>query len=146
MLLAISTHTPVRVWLATLSQPVNKHHISTHTPVRVWLTLLVSPFNFCLISTHTPVRVWPNCATLVFDFWDFNSHTREGVTILSYFLIHCRGFQLTHPWGCDSFASLYLAYWFYFNSHTREGVTYQISNLTTQLIISTHTPVRVWHS
>ena len=165
---AISTHTPVRVWrrIVDIIEPLR---ISTHTPVRVWprrgylhqqqssyfnshtregVTIvclwktlgskfqLTHPWGcdalsfgkvelFLDISTHTPVRVWHHQTNTPNGHPDFNSHTREGVTN-----IYCKsfkktqGFQLTHPWGCDVMkCPLFLAAW-----------------------ISTHTPVRVWHS
>ena len=52
---------------------------------------------------------------------DFNSHTREGVT-------YCAG----------TVSDVY-----YFNSHTREGVTETEIEDTSEINISTHTPMRV---
>ena len=54
-------------------------------------------------------------------------------------------FQLTHPWGCD-----FRRFWstpisLNFNSHTREGVTSAEQMEQLEDMISTHTPVRVWH-
>ena len=80
--------------------------------------------SICLkISTHTPVRVWQFSVFWSLEYHNFNSHTREGVTVmrsLSFFLRN-------------------------FNSHTREGVTHHYTDTFRHNVISTHTPVRVWH-
>ena len=130
------------------SQKISKDNtinISTHTPVRVWRgwkmwTIVLFVFQLThpwgcdackcrhgynvSISTHTPVRVWPNNVDEYNALADFNSHTREGVTYL----------------GAEDSA------YTNFNSHTREGVTIQRVLYIYMRLISTHTPVRVWHS
>ena len=77
------------------------------------------------ISTHTPVRVWQLNHVIRNAGKDFNSHTREGVTSIP---------QRYATWVAN------------FNSHTREGVTLRGALRLTCWIISTHTPVRVWHA
>ena len=119
----ISTHTPVRVWLAV-------HDLFN----KLWRFQLTHPWGCDLtfvkgvveqfISTHTPVRVWRRR-----DGWttslspDFNSHTREGVTYDVPMERESSEFQLTHPWGCDRCPAWICRSLQYFNSHTREGVT-----------------------
>ena len=141
----ISTHTPVRVWHPFCTNVMTQQHISTHTPVRVWhiALFLHLAMEFQLthpwgcdqrvwnstkqayISTHTPVRVWlTNSGYIIKLAHDFNSHTREGVTFWHRHLVSAIRFQLTHPWGCD----------------VRQRKSYNTQ------IISTHTPVRVWHT
>ena len=74
------------------------------------------------ISTHTPVRVWRWNFVVLWMSLHFNSHTREGVTPLKWSTAVPWSFQLTHPWGCDC-EPLYAFM---------------------AVVISTHTPVRVW--
>ena len=75
------------------------------------------------ISTHTPVRVWRTGEIwMLSKACNFNSHTREGVTMKLCRIMNVFAFQLTHPWGCDSVEMV--------NSRP--------------VVISTHTPVRVW--
>ena len=48
------------------------------------------------------MRVWPLPLYSQRQMTDFNSHTREGVTLCGGCAVNGdRGFQLTHPWGCD---------------------------------------------
>ena len=112
--------------------------------MRVWplwkLFQLVGGF----ISTHTPVRVWQTSGLKLPAEVNFNSHTREGVTMLPSSFVIIIVFQLTHPWGCDSFDNFCYRHLSYFNSHTREGVTIFLLLISYGIYISTHTPVRVW--
>ena len=66
--------------------------------------------------------------------WPHREYLTNGVS----------GFQLTHPWGCDSGGDLLNARILNFNSHTREGVTQSFYLYHQKPGISTHTPVRVW--
>ena len=128
-----------------------KSAISTHTPVRVWLCIhllyLLSLCRFqlthpwgCDHQIYNPTVLWP-C--------HFNSHTREGVTPAYCADDGAYIFQLTHPWGCDqllydkvreleisthtpvrvwrSTFKIWNLHKGNFNSHTREGVTGWIS-------------------
>ena len=122
ILIPISTHTPVRVWLIG-NVFKSMLTISTHTPVRVWpldcLELIIAQ-----ISTHTPVRVWQIVFYGHLGFYHFNSHTREGVTCDGNPLYHQHCISTHTPvrvWLCCANSSSFCPY---FNSHTREGVTW----------------------
>ena len=103
----------------------NRLAISTHTPVRVWLIFTNEYIHLNVISTHTPVRVWRALTQMLQEL-----QTQ---------------FQLTHPWGCDTGILGSIRALLDFNSHTREGVTTYIIAVFIWNMISTHTPVRVWH-
>ncbi len=119
----ISTHTPVRVWLCLLDPYNLKYaHFNSHTREGVTVNLCNIKIKFA-ISTHTPVRVWL-------------TGIKKAVGTYK--------FQLTHPWGCDVSADAGITASWNFNSHTREGVTCLSPFIFSRLVISTHTPVRVW--
>ena len=84
----------------------------------------ITELSYFSISTHTPVRVWHSWSNFLGVGKVFQLTHPWGC---DYIKIACKGtrqFQLTHPWGCDLFHSRY-----YFS-----------------IVISTHTPVRVWQS
>ena len=99
-----------------------------------------------IISTHTPVRVWlsPNRRRRAGLY--FNSHTREGVT--TFLLIINQSvyvFQLTHPWGCDYTNGWNMIYQLKISTHTPVRVWHSVeADTALSITISTHTPVRVW--
>ena len=100
-LVAISTHTPVRVWREAGSKYLKARNISTHTPVRVWL---IDPVLFDAvqkISTHTPVRVWPDYTPISPAEIKFQLTHPWGCDKIIDSLKIIPLFQLTHPWGCD---------------------------------------------
>ena len=118
-------------------------HISTHTPVRVWLA---SPRCSIISLKFQLTHPW-GCDILHYKWFlkgrDFNSHTREGVTDLSRSLQALISFQLTHPWGCDNWTLLsYII--IKISTHTPVRVWPAASTWYINLKISTHTPVRVW--
>ena len=140
----ISTHTPVRVWLAQHHAVIVPDDFNSHTREGVTKRSVECVYTFyfnshtregvtkslCLmnitarISTHTPVRVWPkNRRNVIYGTW----------------------FQLTHPWGCDIKSGAERKR---ISISTHTPVRVWPGNVIDSVIltISTHTPVRVWLS
>ena len=143
--IGISTHTPVRVWLKRWKKSARLWVISTHTPVRVWLCLL-DPYNlkYAHFNSHTREGVTVNLCNIKIKF-AISTHTPVRVWLTGIKkAVGTYKFQLTHPWGCDVSADAGITASWNFNSHTREGVTCLSPFIFSRLVISTHTPVRVW--
>ena len=116
----------MRVWRVLYGYGYSSIEISTHTPVRVWLQWEHQQPCLHYFNSHTREGVTETATGVSEGVCNFNSHTREGVTfcvIVSF----C---------NCSE----------HFNSHTREGVTLYIFQRAALFLISTHTPVRVWHA
>ena len=92
------TREGVTAWVSLMPQYIA---ISTHTPVRVWRhsnTMFVVPST---ISTHTPVRVWRSLKFVISICLEFQLTHPWGCDSSIGKINRSHSFQLTHPWGCD---------------------------------------------
>ena len=99
-----------------------------------------------IISTHTPVRVWQNQTSLFEIWWKISTHTPVRV----WLSIICGSnptsiFQLTHPWGCDVVTASDASAAEKFQLTHPWGCDLITKGSRYSEVISTHTPVRVWH-
>ena len=136
----------MRVWQRTGKFYRSNEAISTHTPVRVWLFRITYIESGADFNSHTREGVtlnyrYYNSKRDKFQLthpWGCDGRKYHAVFIISIF-------QLTHPWGCDRMIILSVSYASIISTHTPVRV-WLADKICLERVnrISTHTPVRVW--